>query len=220
MLFLLFANVYVTILPDRTHTCCILSNAAVNSHENISRELLWCGRRLLATHLVIGSIIVFFFAAIFHFGSEAGVEAAWFMVRECAESFSRQTSADVSVRRRWDDICASGYPPECVRGGGGKEAWTSWTSCGATCDHLLFLSEGALLVGAPVPAGSCLVLMANWSVQLCVQKYACTIWVEGWRGGGVGVNVAEAWACSQEQGAPRGMPWKNETEECRLHWAV
>lgn len=40
--------------------------------------------------------------------------------------------------------------------------------------------------------------------------------VEGWTGG-VRVNVAEAWARSQEQGAPHGMPWKNETEECRLY---
>ena len=74
-----------------------------------------------------------------------------------------------------------------------------------------------LLVGALLAAGSCLALMAKWSVQLCVHKYACTIWggVEG--KGGVRVNVAEAWARSQEQGAPRGMPWKNETEECRLH---
>lgn len=37
---------------------------------------------------------------------------------------------------------------------------------------------------------------------------------------GVRVNVAGAWARRQEQGAPRGMPWKNETEECRLQRAV
>ena len=79
-----------------THThAASLATPPVNSHRNISRELLWCGRWLLATHLVIGSIIVFFFAAVFHFGSEAGVEAAWFMLGECAESFSRRPSADV-----------------------------------------------------------------------------------------------------------------------------
>lgn len=37
---------------------------------------------------------------------------------------------------------------------------------------------------------------------------------------GVRVNAAEGWARSQEQGAPRGMARKNETEECRLHRAV
>ena len=75
---------------------------------------------------------------------------------------------------------------------------------------------GAVLY-APVPAGSCLVLMAKRTVQLCVQKYVCTIRVRAVGEGAAWVNDAEAWARGQEQGAPRGMPWKNETEECRLH---
>lgn len=51
----------------------------------------------------------------------------------------------------------------------------------------------------------------------CVYRSKYVLYGEGWRAEGVGVNVVEAWARSQEQGAPRGMPWKNETEECRLH---
>lgn len=93
--------------------------------------------------------------------------------------------------------------------------------CFGACDpslHLLFC-EGALLVGAPVPAGSCLVLTAELE-RTVVCTEVCMYYMGrggGREGGGVGVNVAEAWARSQEQGAPHGMPWKNETEECRLH---
>lgn len=90
------------------------------------------------------------------------------------------------------------------------------------CDSFPFTSS-FLAEGAPAGGRSaCSWVLSCFNGQMectvvCVHKYACTIWggVEG--KGGVRVNVAEAWARSQEQGAPRGMPWKNETEECRLH---
>lgn len=97
--------------------------------------------------------------------------------------------------------------------------------CYVACDpsiRLLLSSDGALLVGAPAP---------SWVLSCFKGQIECTVvcaevcvYYMG-RGGGKGgvsvrVNVAEVWARSQEQGAPCGMAWKNETEECRLHRAV
>lgn len=122
----------------------------------------------------------FLFAAIFHFGSEADVEAAWFMVRRCADSFPRQTSAHVSVRHRWDTawrLCIWISTWVC------RQAW-GWWWCKSGCMWSLpFTSFSFLLLRCPAhglctfqsPAGSCLVLLAKWSLHLPVQKPVCTI---------------------------------------------
>lgn len=210
-----------------------LATPPVNSHKHISRELR-CGRRLLATHLVIGSVIVFFFTAIFHFGSKAGVEAAWFMVRECAESFSRQTGADVSIRHRWDadwhlQVWISTWEYQQRKGeegaSEGREAsrLNLLPSCGARClwspPFAYFFSlkvPPCWVLHAPLPAGSCLVLTAKWRSTVVCTEVCMNYMGRGWRGW----RGKRRWGVGTQPGAPRGMPWKNETEECRLHWAV
>lgn len=165
-----------------------LATLPVNSHKNISTEALWCGLQTACNTPCNWQHNCFlFYCYISLLAARQALKPLDLWSGNALRAF--QDKPAQMFRSNIGEARAA-YPPESV-GGAGTSEGNLLPSCGS-CQTFIFcfvfffvlpppppfLSQKlapAAALGASVPAGSCLVLMAKSSVQLCVEKYACSI---------------------------------------------
>lgn len=164
-----------------------LATLPVNSHKNISTEALWCGLQTACNTPCNWQHNCFlFYCYISLLAARQALKPLDLWSGNALRAF--QDKPAQMFRSNIGEARAA-YPPESV-GGAGTSEGNLLPSCGS-CQTFIFCFLFCpsspplpsfpknlpllLLLGASVPAGSCLVLMAKSSVQLCVEKYACSI---------------------------------------------